>query len=180
MDELYALAEEHGGLLLSREARAMGIKDSVLVRLAQRGRLERITRGVYQIANYPADRLAQYREAILWARASQGPEQIALSHETALLLYRISHVNPSQVHLTVPLSSRLRRERPRCIAVHRANVAQAEIHIHEGMPVTTIERSILDTLVKGTPVYVTDRKQRARLATERHFWSPKERLSNPY
>jgi len=146
MDELYALAEEHGGLLLSKEARALGIKDSVLVRLAQRGRLERMTRGVYRIAQYPADRLAQYREAILWARASQGPEQVALSHETALLVYGICDANPSRVHLTVPVSARLRRERPRWIAVHRANVAQEEIHIHEGIPVTTVERSILDTL----------------------------------
>jgi hypothetical protein len=38
MDELYALAEEHDGLLTSKEARALGIRDSVLVRLAQRGR----------------------------------------------------------------------------------------------------------------------------------------------
>src|SRR5579863_2882724 len=146
MDELYALAEENGGLLLSKEARALGIKDSVLVRLAQRGRLERMTRGVYRIAQYPADRLAQYREAILWARASQGPEQVALSHETALLVYGISDENPSRVHLTVPLSARLRRERPRWIAIHRANLSQEEIHIHEGVPVTTVERSILDTL----------------------------------
>jgi len=146
MDELYALAEEHDGLLLSKEARALGIKDSVLVRLAQRGRLERMTRGVYRIAQYPADRLAQYREAILWARASQGPEQVALSHETALLVYGISDENPSRVHLTVPLSARLRRERPRWIAIHRANLSQEEIHIHEGVPVTTVERSILDTL----------------------------------
>jgi predicted transcriptional regulator of viral defense system len=146
MDELYALAEDHGGLLLSKEARALGIKDSVLVRLAQRGRLERITRGVYRIAQYPADRLAQYREAILWARASQGPEKVALSHETALLVYGISDANPSRVHLTVPLSARLRRERPRWIVIHRGNLSQEEIHIHEGMQVTTVERSILDTL----------------------------------
>jgi predicted transcriptional regulator of viral defense system len=145
MDELYALSEEHGGLLLSKEARALGIKDSVLVRLAQRGRLERMARGVYRIAHYPADRLSQYREAILWARASQGPEQVTLSHETALLVYGISDVNPSRVHLTVPVSARLRREWPQWIAVHRADVAQEEIHIHEGMPVTTVERSILDT-----------------------------------
>ena len=96
MDELFALAEEHDGLLTSKEARAAGIQDSVLVRLAQRGRLERMTRGVYRIAHYPADGLAQYREAVLWAKASQGPEEIALSHETALLLYGISDANPSR------------------------------------------------------------------------------------
>ncbi len=48
MNELYSLAEEHNGLLSSAEARALGIKDSVLVRLAQRSRLERMSRGVYR------------------------------------------------------------------------------------------------------------------------------------
>ena len=71
MDELYALAEERDGLLTSKEARALGVQDSVLIRLAQRGRLERMTRGVYRIVHYPADRFAQYREAVLWIQASQ-------------------------------------------------------------------------------------------------------------
>ena len=45
MDELYALAEERDGLLTSKEARALGVQDSVLIRLAQRGRLERMNQG---------------------------------------------------------------------------------------------------------------------------------------
>jgi hypothetical protein len=89
MDELFALAEEHDGLLTSKEARAAGIQDSVLVRLAQRGRLERMTRGVYRISHYPANRLAQYREAVLWAKASQGPEHIALSRDGVAPLWRL-------------------------------------------------------------------------------------------
>ena len=147
MDELYALAEEHDGLLTSKEARALGIRDSVLVRLTQRGRLERMSRGVYRIAHYPADRLAQYREAVLWAQASHhGPERVALSHETALILYGISDVNPSRVHLTVPKSARLRREHPEWIMIHRADLAEQEVSQHEGIPVTTVGRSIMDVL----------------------------------
>ncbi len=146
MDELVAIAEEHDGLLTSKEARDAGIQDSVLVRLAQRGRLERMSRGVYRIAHYPADRLAQYREAVLWAKASQGPEHIALSHDTALLLYGISDANPARVSLTVPPSARLRRVCPEWIAIHRENLAPEEIGEHEGMPVTTVDRSIMDVL----------------------------------
>jgi predicted transcriptional regulator of viral defense system len=147
MDELYALAEEHDGLLTSKEARARGIRDSVLVRLTQRGRLERMSRGVYRIAHYPTDRLAQYREAVLWAQASHhGPERVALSHETALVLYGISDVNPSRVHLTVPKSARLRREHPQWIMIYRADLTEQEISQHEGMPVTTVGRSIMDVL----------------------------------
>jgi predicted transcriptional regulator of viral defense system len=147
MDELYALAEEHDGLLTSKEARALGIQDSVLVRLAQRGRLERLSRGVYHIAHYPTDRLAQYREAVLWAQANHhGPERIALSHETALLIYGISDLNPSRVHLTVPKSVRLRRERPEWITIHHTDLTQDEIGEHEGIPITTVSRTIMDVL----------------------------------
>jgi predicted transcriptional regulator of viral defense system len=146
MDELFALAEEQDGLFTSKEARSLGIQDSVLVRLRQRGRLERMSRGVYRITHYPAERFAQYREAVLWAQASNGPERIALSHETALLLYGISDVNPPRVNLTVPVSARMRRVHPEWIEIHRANLATEDIQLHEGMPVTTVERSILDVL----------------------------------
>ena len=146
MDELYALAETRDGLLTSKEAREAGIADSVLVRLAQRGRLERVSRGVYRIAHYPTDRFAQYREAVLWAQASHGPSAVALSHETALLLYGISDVNPARVHLTVPVSARLRRERPKWIKIHHADLAPAELSEYEGIPVTAVERSITDVL----------------------------------
>lgn len=118
MNELIAIAEENEGLLTSRQARSAGIIDSVLVRLAQRGRLERTARGVYRITHYPQARLSQYREAILGAEASQGPENVALSHETALTLYEISDANPAVVHITVPKTARLRRERPKWISIH--------------------------------------------------------------
>lgn len=144
MDELFSLAEEHDGLFTSRQARELGIKDSVLARLAQRGRLQRAARGVYRLAHYPADRFAQYREAVLWARASQGPEQIALSHETALLLLGISDANPLKVHLTVPKHARLRRAKPLWVTIHKSDLASEDVAEHEGMPVTTVERTILD------------------------------------
>lgn len=146
MDELFALAEENEGLFTSRQAREQGIKDSVLVRLAQRGRLARAARGVYRLAHYPADRFAQYREAVLWAQASRGPERIALSHETAFMLFGISDVNPGSVHLTVPKHARLRRQKPRWIVIHRADLAPEDLTQHEGMPVTSVERTALDVL----------------------------------
>ncbi len=146
MDELFEIAEANGGLLTSKQARDQGIQDSVLVRLAQRGRLVRTARGVYRIAHYPQNRLAQYREAVLWAQASHGPERVALSHETALLVLGLSDINPAKVHLTVPKRARLRREKPSWIAIHRADLALHDLTEHEGVPVTTVERSITDVL----------------------------------
>ncbi|MEA2538779.1 MAG: hypothetical protein QOH35_145 [Acidobacteriaceae bacterium] len=146
MDELIAIAEENDGLLTSKQARKAGILDSVLVRLAQRGRLERTARGVYRISHYPQARFSQYREAILWAESSQGPENVALSHETALLVYGISDANPPAVHITVPKSARLRRAQPKWIKIHRADLQPLDVTLYEGLPVTTIARTVTDIL----------------------------------
>jgi predicted transcriptional regulator of viral defense system len=145
-DELLPLAEENDGLVTATQARALGIADSVLARLTQRGKLERVARGVYRIPYFPADRLSQYREAVLWARASQGPEQVALSHETALGVYGISDVNPSRVHLTVPKDARLRRRKPKWIVIHWGDLPPTDVTTHEGLPVTTVARSVLDVM----------------------------------
>ena len=145
MDELFQLAEANDGLFTSKQARDNGIQDSVLARLAQRGRLVRAARGVYRIAHYPADKFAQYREAVLWAQASNGPQRAALSHETALLILRLSDVNPARVHLTVPKHARLRREKPSWIVIHRADLSSDDLTEHEGIPVTSVERAITDT-----------------------------------
>jgi len=127
-------------------AGSLGIKDSVLARLTQRGKLQRVARGVYRIPYFPSDRLGQYREAILWARADSGPKKIALSHETALAVYGISDANPSRVQITVPKSARLRRRRPKWVEIHRADLRASDIVNREGLPVTTIEKAISQLL----------------------------------
>lgn len=148
MDELIAIAEENDGLLTSKQARNAGILDSVLVRLAQRGRLERTARGVYRITHFPQSRFSQYREALLWAEANRGPEEpdAALSHETALALYGFSDANPQLIHITVPKAARLRRARPKWITVHHCDLHPLDVTLHEGLTVTTVARTIRDVL----------------------------------
>jgi predicted transcriptional regulator of viral defense system len=143
MDELLPLAEQNDGLVTASQARALGILDSVLARLAQRGKLERVARGVYRIPYFPADRLSQYREAVLWARASHGPERVALSHETALAVYGISDVNPARVHITVPKDARLRRRKPKWIVIHRGELPATDVTQHEGLPLVTVGKTVL-------------------------------------
>jgi predicted transcriptional regulator of viral defense system len=144
--ELLVLAEKNDGLVTANQARAIGIVDSVLARMTRRGKLERVARGVYRIPYFPADRLSQYREAILWARASHGPEKVALSYETALAVYGISDVNPARVHITVPKDARLRRTKPKGIVIHRGTLSPKDVTMHEGLPVTTVAKSVLDVI----------------------------------
>jgi len=112
-DELISLAEENDGLVTADHARQAGFTDSVLARLVQRGRIERTSRGVYRVPYLAPGRFSQYREAVLWARANRGPEQVAISHTTALAAYEISDANPHTVHITVPKTARLRRQKPK-------------------------------------------------------------------
>jgi predicted transcriptional regulator of viral defense system len=142
IDELLPFAEENGGFVTAAQARGLGIKDSVLARLTQRGKLQRVARGVYRIPYFPSDRMGQYREAVLWARADSGPERITLSHETALSVYGISGANPPRVHITVPKSARLRRRRPKWVEIHRSDLRASDIVNREGLLVTTIEKTI--------------------------------------
>ena len=148
-DELVALAEENDGLVTAEQARAEGFTDSVLARLVQRRRIERIARGVYRIPYFSPGQFSQYREAVLWARANRGPDPVALSHETALVVYGISDANPASIHLTVPSTARLRRRTPKGVIVHHGVLSANEIAVQEGIPVTTIERTIADLLHSG-------------------------------
>ena len=147
--ELVTLAEDHAGLFTSEQARQVGFTDSVLTRLTQRGRLERTARGVYRVPYIPLNRFSQYMEVVLWAKAHRGPMNVALSHETALVAYGISDANPAAIHLTVPGAARLRRVAPKALVLHRANLAPDEITIVEGLPLTTIARTVIDLLASG-------------------------------
>lgn len=148
-DELVALAEDNDGLVTSEQARSEGFTDSVLTRLAQRHRIERIARGVYRIPYFPLGQFGQFREAVLWAKANRGPDLVTISHTTALALYGISDANPSAIHLTVPANARLRRETPKTVVLHYSDLSPNDIALKEGIPVTTIERTITDLLKSG-------------------------------
>jgi len=145
-DELVSLAEENDGLVTADHARQAGFTDSVLVRLVQRGRIERTSRGVYRVPYLTPGRFSRYREAVLWVRANRGPKQVAISHSTALAAYEISDANPRTVHITVPKAARLRRQLPRGVVVHREDLSPEDITIHEGMPLTTVARTVADLL----------------------------------
>jgi len=147
--ELVSLAEEHDGLVTADHARQAGFTDSVLARLVQRGRIERTSRGVYRVPYLTPGRFSQYREAVLWARANRGPAQVAISHATALAAYEISDANPHLIHMTVPRAARLRRQKPKGIVVHHEDLMTEEITVHEGMPITTIAKTVADLLKSG-------------------------------
>lgn len=148
--DLYYLAEENDGLFLASDARTqLGVPAAALVKMEKRGVLERVARGVYRLVAYPPAPLAQYREAVLAVRVNRPELKPIVSHESALALHDISDVNPSKVHITVPTTTRLRRDLPGFITVHYADLQSEDVTTIEGVPTTTVVRTIHDCASLG-------------------------------
>jgi predicted transcriptional regulator of viral defense system len=137
---IYEIAEEQNGYVTAAQAAGVNVGKGTLAKMARRGVLERVSWGVYRLSRFPSSPLDQYVEASLWPLSAQG----VVSHESALAVYGLSDVSPAKIHVTVPRSVRVRRRLPAGLVVHRADLGPGEMQVHEGVPVTTPERTIRD------------------------------------
>jgi predicted transcriptional regulator of viral defense system len=141
---LYGIAEDQNGYFTAAQAKAAGLHQVRLVQLAQHGDIERVSRGVYRFTRFPVSQLGHYMEAALWPQVRR-PEVVGVvSHQSALSIHGLSDVSPAQIHLTLPTTVRLRREVPKGLVIHYANLAPRDVERVEGVPVTTPARSIRD------------------------------------
>lgn len=67
-----------------------------------------------------------------------------ISHDTALDLWDLCDINPAKVHVTVPRAAKLRRAVPVAYRVHVRDLKPDDVAHHEGIPVVTVRRAILD------------------------------------
>jgi predicted transcriptional regulator of viral defense system len=132
-------AQQQYGYLTPDDARELGIDPTQLRLMAARHTLQHIDRGLYRMGAVPVTQLDPYMQAVLWA-GRRG----VLSHETALDLHELCDVNPSAIHLTVPRGFRTRKTPPATYRLHCLDLEPAEVGWHEGIPIVTPERAILD------------------------------------
>lgn len=137
-NQLAPLASENHGFVTPDDAREVGVDPINLVRMAERGQLERRDNGLYRFPLFPAGHLDPYMEAALWPRGAEG----VISHESALELYELSDVHPRKVHLTVPRDHRIRRETPPAYRIHHEDLQPRDLSRLEGIPIVTVERAI--------------------------------------
>jgi predicted transcriptional regulator of viral defense system len=158
---LYSIAEDQMGYVTTAQAGAVGVSSMALVMMTRRGALERVSRGVYRLIDFPAQSLAQYMQATLWPCGRRG----VLSHETALSLHELSDVDPAKVHITVPVDFRVQRAIPGHLVVHRDVLPSEDVTRLEGMPITTPARAIRDCIRAHLgPALVTQAIHEARRA----------------
>jgi len=141
-DALFELATDQYGFITRDQAIMAGFNRDTLIQMAKRGLVDRVGHGLYRFKAFPAGPLDAYMAAVLWPHGKTG----VLSHETALDLYGLSDANPAKIHITVPKKHRVTRTIPATYAIHHADLEPREITWREGLPVTTVERTIRDGL----------------------------------
>jgi predicted transcriptional regulator of viral defense system len=149
---VYEIAADQFGYLTAAQARDVGVSPMALVMMERRQTLERVSRGVYRLVQFPHGPLAEYMEAALWPVAATG----VISHQSALALYGVSDVNPGKIHLTIPTSYRVRRRVPDRLKLHHAQLGDDDCTLFEGIPVTTMARTIRDCHAAAVGVEILD------------------------
>lgn len=141
-DTVHEIATEQHGVLKATQAIQRGVKPKTLVAMAARGRLERISYGLYRDLRVPQTRWTLYMEAALWP---YGTTVGLLMGETVLALLDLSDVNLAVIHVAVPAAYRARRRPPPPgVVMHNAAVPAQQRTAIEGIPATTVERAIRD------------------------------------
>ena len=138
---LYQIAEQQAGYLTVAQARKAGFSRSLLSYHVGTGRFRRVRPRVYRLVQFPA--LPHEDLYVAWLQA--GPDAV-ISHDSALALYDLSYLLPDQIHVTVPRTASRRR---RGIRLHTKRLDQEDVTRYEGLPVTTVLRTLVDVAAAG-------------------------------
>ncbi len=140
-DSLFNIAEAQAGYFTATQARSAGFTPSLLAYHANSGQFERIERGLYRINRFPSTRY----EDLFVACLSVGQHAV-VSHDSALALYDLTDLMPSEIHLTVPRTSSRRHAGLR---LHTNRLDENDVTQYNGLRVTTVPRTIVDVAAGG-------------------------------
>ncbi|NMC13727.1 MAG: hypothetical protein GYA34_12710 [Chloroflexi bacterium] len=140
-DNLFLIAEAQDGYFTIHQASLAGYSRKDISASTKRGKFIRVFRGIYRIKHYPSSE----NEDIMVAILKSGPRAVA-SHDTALAIYQLSDIMPAAIHLTIP-KNRSRRHPE--IRYHTSKITPQEITFFNGLPITTVERTITDGIRGG-------------------------------
>jgi predicted transcriptional regulator of viral defense system len=147
-DALFRVAESQAGYFTTSQAARAGYSRSLVSHHAGSGSFERSATGVYRLSRYPASDL----EDLFRAWLLLGPTSV-ISHDSAMGLYGLSDLVPGEIHATVRRSASRRREG---IRLHTSTLDPGDVTTREGLPVTTVERTLIDVTRTGlSPELVT-------------------------
>jgi predicted transcriptional regulator of viral defense system len=140
-NRLYEIAENQAGYFTANQAQVAGFSWERLSYYVTTGRFSRVQRGIYRLVQFPG---SLYEDLfVAWLKV--GPRAV-ISHESALYLYQLSDVLPSEIHVIMPRTGSRRREG---IRLHTNRLKPDEVTQREGLRVTSAARTIVDVATNG-------------------------------
>lgn len=131
------LAARQHGVVNRRQLVQLGIGDDAIRRRVEKGRLHRVHQGVYAVGHAGLTERGRCLAAVIACGTGS-----VLSHLDAARLWGIYDSRGPRIHVTSP--RRGGRERPG-ILIHRARrLDPDDVTRVDGIPVTTVERTIVD------------------------------------
>jgi predicted transcriptional regulator of viral defense system len=166
---LWEIAMDQHGYVTTGDARDAGVTPHALKLLAHRDVVRREGYGVYRFNRFPASAADDYQQAVLWT----GEPGAVLSHETALDVLDLCDVNPTRVHVTVPRTTRIRRQGGEQVSLHREDLGADSVGWWEGIRCVTESTAIAEVITaRSTPVHLI--RQAIDTARSRGRISPAE------
>ena len=142
-------ATDQYGFITFDDLRRLGEDPTVLRLWFRRNKIERVSHGIYRFRQIPPTPLDSYMLATLWP-AGRG----ILSHETGLELHELCDINPSKIHITLPIDYRPRRQGGDLYVIHHEPLKDDELTWHEGIRIVTEAVAIRQALNTGVPVHL--------------------------
>ncbi|MDF9716455.1 type IV toxin-antitoxin system AbiEi family antitoxin domain-containing protein [Nocardioides sp. ChNu-99] len=146
--DLADLAVEQWGLLTTAQARSVGASPQAVARLANEGVLERVTHGVYRVIGTPPSPIDDLRAAWLALdparRANErrrGQAPVVVSYRSAAAIHGLGDLEADELEFT---SAQRKQTRRPDVHIHRGQVDAGEWTVVDGLPVTTVVRTVSD------------------------------------
>ncbi|MBZ6093713.1 type IV toxin-antitoxin system AbiEi family antitoxin domain-containing protein [Streptomyces olivaceus] len=145
------MAADQWGLVTAAQAKDFGISAVQLLRLTQAGQLENVGRGVYALPAAGLPRFLEIKVAWLrlqprvpaWQRPPGSRDSGVVSHACACQLHGLGDIPAPEVEISVP---RRRTTTEPFVKLRTAALEPADITMADGLPVTTVTRTITDLL----------------------------------
>ena len=135
------VAVDNGGYVTPALVADHGVPAVELRKMVSRGTLQAASRGVYRVPSLPYDPMDEFILARLWA-AGRG----VISHDSALLVHELCDINPTRVHLTIPVKYRINRAGGQQYVIHRADLEPGDVTGIDAVTLTTIRRTLADSI----------------------------------
>jgi very-short-patch-repair endonuclease len=129
----------------------LGYAANTVLEWSEAGRLHRLHQGVYAVGHRRLTWYSRCWAAVLGAEANEVDEVVwaaVASHASAAYLWGLYRYAPETIDVTAPIRRRAKRE----FRVHFSSIlAEEDRAEREGIPVTSVPRTLLDLAIRARP-----------------------------